>query len=156
MSAVPFYKLWANHPSVLGKNEPCSDGEGKPAFMSQCAIRMGLCLESSGISLASFAGQRCWHGHSPRHILRAQELAEWLDSAFGRTWVGVANKVKRTARAPVTSTSYSGKTGIVFLMNFWGTGGQGDHIDLWNGHAMAQGSPTYFGRSQSVWFWKVS
>jgi hypothetical protein len=39
--------------------------------------------------------------------------------------------------------------------NFWGTGNQGDHIDLWNGEEIAHGTLDFFIRSEEVWFWAL-
>ncbi|BFM15697.1 hypothetical protein R50073_18800 [Maricurvus nonylphenolicus] len=72
---MKFNDLWENHPTVesLIDDAPCKVN-GKRAFENQCAIRMGQALVKSGVNLTSFKGARCWHKHSPAHILRAEEL----------------------------------------------------------------------------------
>ncbi len=140
-----FAKLWKNHPAIKGIINPCSNN-GKPNFDNQCAIRMSVAIVDSGINLDTFGGEFCWYQHGRRHILRAQQLADWL-----------ANQViifgNATKHRGVTSKNFADKLGIVFFRNFWGTGNQGDHIDIWNGKNIAGGSLDYFSRSEEVWFW---
>lgn len=134
------------------ENKPCSDATGASPFANQCAIRMSSCLVDAGVSLTTCHAVRCWHGHGRRHVLRAQELADWLASAAGRLAIGA--EVERSARnTQVSSSDYTGRKGIVFFQNFWGAGNQGDHIDLWNSSQMMHGSLDYFTRSERVWFW---
>jgi hypothetical protein len=146
---VSFRTLWEHHPANLGVISPCTTNR-IINFENQCAIRMGECFAQSGIPLGSFKGAKCFpgHGHNQSHILRAEELAKWMRSkaiVFGKV------EVKKGA----TSTMYAGKTGVIFLMNFWGQNNQGDHIDLWNGRMMTRGAPEYFSAAQEVWFWEV-
>lgn len=170
MSSRPrFASLWSNHPAVQGDTNPCRSAAGEPYFENQCAIRMAVALERCGVSLASFRGARCWHRHVPatRHVLRAQELADWLRGQ--RTLFGVPEiRSHREAVAPAdpappadplaaeaVPAPYRGRSGILFLRNFWGTGNQGDHIDVWDGALMGHGSPGYFARAEQVWFWPL-
>lgn len=147
-----FHALWANHPSnqTPPENQPCKDAHGNvpSSLENQCAIRLGIALKASGVSLRSFTGRRCWFGHG--HLLNAQPLADWIDvqaSALGFK--------RRQVFKPGADADLAGKRGIVFCQNFWGTGNQGDHIDLWDGARMAHGSSDYFRRSQQVWFWEA-
>lgn len=145
-----FDKLWKWHPSNLGIAHPCTT-DGEPNFEDQCAIRMGECINNAGISTDSFKGAKCYpgHGHSQSHILRAEELAKWMvDNAniFGKVEI----------EKNMSSSSYEDRQGIIFLLNFWGQGNQGDHIDLWNGKKMTQGRPDYFTAAQEVWFWELA
>jgi len=147
--SVKFHTLWASHPMNKGNINPCTT-DGKVNFENQCAIRMSVCLKNSGISLKSFSGAKCYpgHKHHQEHILRAEELAAWLEkkkAIFG----------KPTKKKKVKSSEYKGRKGIILLKNFWGTGNQGDHIDLWNGKMMTRGAPSYFSSSQEVWFWEL-
>jgi hypothetical protein len=144
---VKFDDLWAAHPALSGDLNPCSTDE-VPNFENQCAIRMGECLRGAGVSLGSFRGAKCWFQHTPRHILRAEELASWMAAS-----VPVFGRVRK--KKHVTVAEYEGRTGIVLCRNFWGTGMQGDHVDVWNGEAFAGGKPDYFERSQEVWFWEL-
>ncbi len=123
---VQFNTLWQNHP---GWTEPCN-------FDHQCAIRMGIALQKSNVDLKSFHGARCWEGHTPRHILRAQELADWIN--IKEHYFGT-----RSTYNKVTHSNFSSKKGIVFIQNGWGPT---DHIDLWNGNEMKVGEISYFSK----------
>lgn len=144
-----FSKLWASHPALKGIINPCTT-DGNINFSNQCAIRMGVCLKDAGVDISSFSGARCYpgHGHGRAHILRAEELAAWLETQ--KKHFGVPRKQKN-----VKSADFKNKKGIVLLKNFWGPGNQGDHIDLWNGVMMTRGAPAYFARSKEVWFWEL-
>ncbi len=146
---VFFNTLWVNHPAIKGIINPCSTN-GKINFSNQCAIRMSVCLDKSGVSLTSFNGAKCYpgHGHSQSHVLRAEELASWIEKQ--NSLFGTPTKKKK-----VKSTDYKNKKGIVLFKNFWGAGNQGDHIDLWNGAVMTRGAPSYFSLSKEVWFWEL-
>jgi len=147
--AILFSRLWANHPATKGIINPCIT-KNVINFKNQCAIRMSVCLLDSGISLKSFKGAKCYpgHGHNQSHILRAEELATWLENQ--KLLFGIPTKRKK-----VKSSIYKDKKGIILLKNFWGAGNQGDHIDLWNGKMMTRGAPSYFSSSQEVWFWEI-
>jgi hypothetical protein len=75
-AAFKFDVLWSNYPS----KDPCVNPQTKAkAYDNQCAIRVGMALEKSGVNFANFKGPRCEFG--PRGngmVLRAQELANWL------------------------------------------------------------------------------
>ncbi len=124
-----FKTLWNNHPtinaSLFADDAPCIV-DGKRAFTNQCAIRLGVALELSGINLTSFRGARCWHGHKPAHILRAEELANWLKSGFSPF------RRRIEFKAADGFKDIMSKTGIIFFKDYYGPGNQGDHIDLWN------------------------
>jgi hypothetical protein len=140
MPTITAKTLWDNHPYP---DFPCD----RTLFENQCAIRMGVALERSGASMASFVGARCWArpSHAPKHILRAQELADWLLKQT--TLVGRVQKHKK-----VTSADFWGTPGIVFIRDGWGAT---DHIDVWDGEALKGGSPDYFLRGKEVWFWEL-
>lgn len=141
--------LWDQHPYP---DSPCD----QELFPNQCAIRMSVALKSAGIDTSSFdklyPRRRCSSAypslkhHHPGHIMSAQELANWIDRN-PRTF-GVTKKLK----SPVTSASFVGKKGIVFIMNGWGST---DHIDIWNGQKMKGGQPQYFSLGEEVWFWQL-
>jgi len=144
MNIVVFNQLWANHPQDAF---PCD----KKTFSNQCAIRMGVTLEKSGINTSGFdkmyPNRRCYPGfkHSPRHILAAQELANWIKSEtklFGE--VKIHKKVNKK--------DFLGKKGIIFIQDGWGAT---DHIDVWNGVKMQGGRADYFSLGKEVWFWGV-
>ena len=142
---VSFFKLWNNHPGSQVK--PCDGG-----FENQCAIRMGVALEKSNINLSSFKGVKCWHGHNPKHILRAQELANWIsaNSEFGTKKV---YKFKSIEEAFSFDKGIAFKTGIVFIKDGW-TGGV-DHIDLWLHFTMKAGDNSYLTLGEEIWFWNI-
>jgi hypothetical protein len=142
---VSFQSLWDNHPFP---ESPCDT----KTFLNQCAIRMGVALEKAHVDTTSFdimyPRRRCYPGfkHSPRHILAAQELANWLETQT--SVVGTPEKRKK-----VTSGDYGGRKGIVFVRNGWGPT---DHIDVWNGIAMKGGDAAYFSLGQEIWFWELT
>jgi hypothetical protein len=143
-----FSMLWSNHPAVKGDAAPCKDKKGARAYDNECAIRMSVLLEDSGVSTASFKGACCWHGHGRLHILRAEELAKWLATqpTFGRP-----DKKKN-----VTSGDYDGRQGIAFFKDAFKNGV--DHIDLWDGvtrKRMGLGDLSYFSLAKELWFWDV-
>lgn len=78
-----FETLWNHHPTTASRFDdfPCKVNN-KKALDNQCAISVGVSLEKSGYNTSSFKGARCWHKHSPAHILRAEELASWLNGNF--------------------------------------------------------------------------
>jgi hypothetical protein len=141
MATITFQKLWDSHPYPAS---PCD----KNTFENQCAIRIGVALEKAGVNTSTFKGAKCYpnFNHNPKHILRAQELAEWLET---QTSIFGACKKYRS----VTSKDFSSKKGIVFVKDGWGAT---DHIDLWDGSEMKGGNPSYFSLGREVWFWELS
>jgi hypothetical protein len=152
-----FSELWDYHPASQDPPviNPCERSPGVATYDNQCAIRMSTCLDACGVSLASYHGLVCpIKGHGRTHVRSAEGLAAWLNGSqgpFGKATI-VKNNNQRNA---IASQQYGQRQGIVLFRNFWGTGLQGDHIDLWDGTAMTHGSPYYFSRSQEVWFWDV-
>lgn len=153
LTMVGFKTLWANHPSneTPPNDSPCSTS-GSPNFENQCAIRLGVTLARSGVSLSGYTGSFCWHKHGKEHPLRVNDMHKWLTKSliFGKPDIA-----KQSKAYPVTNRNYLGVTGIVMWVNFWGTNNQGDHIDLWDGANIAHGSPDYFSRSQEIHFWQI-
>lgn len=141
MASLNFQQLWDNHPYPA---KPCS----ADYFSNQCAIRMGVAMAGAGANLAGFGGAKCYPSlkHSPRHVLRAEELSNWLLTQKGL--VGPVSKRKN-----VVSNDFAGKKGIVFVKDGWGAG---DHIDLWNGLSLKAGQLDYFALGKEVWFWDLS
>lgn len=132
---MKFDTLWENHPTIsastFADDAPCTVN-GKRAFENQCAIRMGVSLEKSGVNFNSFKGARCWHGHKPAHILRAEELANWLKSPY--------SPFKQFIEFQGVNgfQSINGKRGIISFKDYYGPGERGDHIDLWNGSRLTR------------------
>ena len=140
MATVTYQQIWNHHPYP---NSPCDT----TLFVNQCAIRMGVALAGAGVNMASFHGAKCWvKDHSPKHILRAQELANWMTTQT----VTFGNVTKYTTK--VTSGDFAAKTGLVFIKDGWGAT---DHIDVWNGTSMKAGDSSYFALGKQVWFWPL-
>ena len=134
----------------------------RTAFKNQCAIHMGVALEKSGVNLGSFQGARCYGNFKPphiagQHILRAQELADWL-----RKQTILVGKVKISK--PVPMDAYRGKRGIVFFQNVTGLEGI-DHIDIWdgtgstpvlkNGCKIGNRYENWVTMCEQIWFWDL-
>ncbi len=83
---VAFNKLWKNHPTITGNDNPCRT-KGRSNFGNQCAIRLGVCLQNSGIDTTRIPGvARCWHHKKTEgHIIRAEELAKALKQRKRKT-----------------------------------------------------------------------
>ncbi len=155
-----FAALWANHPTIKGDDALLD----KNIYKDQCAINVGAAFIRSSLSLGSFPGVYSWQKDSPKYPIRAQELANWLDS-------GKAGLMSRTEKYSGKDgfEKIAGRTGIVFVQNYWGEGRQGDHIDLWNGSRMTkrsswfliqwhiswEGVLTDMRQAQAIWFWPV-
>jgi hypothetical protein len=156
MAEALFDTLWRNHPALQSPpvTDPCSTG-GRSNFTNQCVIRLGMALTRSGIDLASYRGAFCWHKHGREHPLRVEQMKVWLNSDEA-SFVGYAEIARRDRRGRQASyQAYAGRRGIVACINFWGSGNQGDHIDLWDGSTMARGSRDYFQPSEEIWFWEI-
>jgi len=141
---IKFKTLWNNHPYKI---TPCN----KAVFENQCAIRMGVAMESSGIDTASFdemfPNRRCYPGfnHKPSHILSAEQMAKWMHANIG---VFGQKKILKKDRL----TTLKDKKGFIFIFNGWGSG---DHIDLWNGTELRAGAKDWLERGDELWFWEI-
>ncbi len=136
-TTLKFSDLWKNYPET---SAPCLKADGSAAFDDQCAIRLGVALERSGISNRSFKGVRCWDGaHPPSHMLRAQEVADWLK----RHPFAGCPQTKELA-GPSWRKHAKGRQGIIFFKDYWIRSGArqatGDHIDLWDGQRLTSSS----------------
>ena len=134
---ITFGCLWQHHPYP---QNPCS-----PNFRNQCAIRMGVALKACGERVETYPAVKCWFDHGKKHILRAQELANVLKSRLWEPEIYTRDM----------ESSITGRTGIVFIQNFYGPGNTGDHIDVWDGRQMKGGSTAYFRDAQAIWFWPI-
>lgn len=141
MATVSFQKLWDSHPYPA---TPCST----KYFENQCAIRMGVALRGAGVNLTTFRGAKCYVSlkHTPKHVLRAQQLADWLKTQTAAVGSAEVHKKK------VSSSDFAGRKGIVFIKDGWGAT---DHIDVWDGAKMKGGQPGYFALGKEVWFWPL-
>jgi hypothetical protein len=148
---ITWDKLWASHPKRSSTPDPCVDKDGKKLFHNQCAIRMGVCLHLAGMDLSSFKGERCYpaYKHKPPHVLRAEELAQWLKTKLGPSRY---SRYKRPEPYKQLQKQKRGKKGIVFVKDFYEGGG--DHIDLWNGSRAIDEYANYV-QATEVWFWEI-
>ena len=128
---VKFQDLWKNYPN----SDPCVNQKtGKKAYDNQCAIRVGMALEKSGVSFKNFVGPRCEFGpHGNGMVLRAEALAQWL-----RSMPFKGCPASQVYEGKGFHKRLAGRTGIVFFKDYWTrdtdkpNSPTGDHIDLWN------------------------
>ncbi|AZB07416.1 hypothetical protein EG344_00475 [Chryseobacterium sp. G0162] len=115
---------------------------------------MSIALNTSGVNLSSFAGAKCWMSHSDgfRHILRAQELANWIHAPpeiFGHR-----KMYERKNYPQLNHTNFWKNKGIIFFKDGWGAT---DHIDIWNGSELKGGETVYFSSDwKELWFWQLT
>ena len=117
-----FDTLWTNHPvhETPPNINPCKDKDGTSAFANQCVVRLGVCFTRSGISLATYPGAFCWHGHGREHPLRVEEMKSWLNSSDAG-FVGRAEISRRdSAGRQKTHADYAGRKGIVAVPELLG------------------------------------
>ncbi len=139
IKSVSFSELRSNYPNdtVLHKDPKT----GKDIYANHCAIHVSDAMVKTGISMASFKGNKC--EHCPRkngtHARGAQELADWLRKM---PFPGCPKPIV-TVGASFEET-FKGKKGIVFFKDYWlqedekGTKRRiGDHIDLWDDGTLA-------------------
>jgi len=192
--SLQFRNLWRNHPlnnsdayparmlDDLTSNGVIIKRKGTPAFPNQCAIRMGVSLRDSGVTLGQLGNPRVswYHPKERMFVLNAEELA----SAIARSNIpglGPIQKIQGDDVKRFTSILY-GRTGIIFFKDYWyrgriipdGNGGTktikearatGDHIDVWNGYRTSAkwliewfswlGYSENYGKSKEIWFWEV-
>jgi hypothetical protein len=166
---VAFDQLWANHPTNSGEQYPCRT-LGIANFENQCAIRMGVCLRRSGVTLGQVRGaitcnqaMPTLHPADEMHFIRARELAGAIRGA-GIPGVGGVYTLSDPTNF---ADELNGRKGIIFFNGYWWrttdtTRPTGDHIDLWNGwRTSAKMLFPWFGwlggynKSSEVWFWEV-
>lgn len=166
---VSFSQLWANHPTNSGEQYPCRT-LGIANFSNQCAIRMGVCLQRSGVTRNLLPGaitcnRASLTGHSAddMHFLRAHELA----NAIRRARIPGVGPARTLAQPQDFANELNGRKGIIFFNGYWWrmtdtTRPTGDHIDLWNGwRTSAKMLFPWFGwlagysKSSEIWFWEV-
>jgi hypothetical protein len=169
------YLLVHNFFSTLKKNylllDPCMT-YGIKNFKNQCAIKMGVTLEDSGVDTQSFdikyPGRRCWHHEDGKrkHILAAEELANWLLSLEGKTF-GKLHKFPSAEifRNPIKHEDIGKRTGVIFIKDYWEReldiqgSPTGDHIDLYDGSSLTNkvlnGRDSGVTRAKEAWFWNI-
>jgi|WetSurMetagenome_2_1015567.scaffolds.fasta_scaffold634868_2 hypothetical protein len=131
---------------------PCLNAGGQPAWPNQCAIRMSVALVGAGVSLESFGGGKCSHGHARL----AQQLADWLRHGLAEPRI-----VSSTGEAALRQ-EIAQQQGIIFFQDCFARPGeeslQGDHIDVWDRGVRIR-TFCWFpprGRSSQVWFWQLT
>ena len=136
--AIPtFAVLWRNYPQgkIAGA---CAQ------HTHQCAIKMSAALAKSCFTLKGYKDATC-KANGVVHARGAESLANYL------SW-----KMFKPLKQPFycARSAVKGKTGIIFFQNITGfRGGEGDHIDLWNGSETKSGQ--YFKSCSWVWFWAL-
>jgi Zn-finger nucleic acid-binding protein len=170
MSVIKFQELWDSHPLNFSQPEnfPCRNDDGTPTYTNECAIKMSLALSGAGVNMDICRKTKCdfqKRGHK-NHIIRAQELADWLatPTMLGNPKTFVQPKIKtKEEYAKTAYLNMVNKKGIVFFQDFYAPTPQssntGDHIDVWNIHMMS-GDPNgdrinYFQRTPHIWFWEI-
>jgi hypothetical protein len=170
--ARPQYALLQRGYEAYRSNaSPCRGGA-----TNQCAVRMSIALGRAGFGLESFApsnrvhsgGTRCGTDNM-RHVLGAEELANFLTLSLGAP-LTVRPRPRHSGCAHAID-QIRGQTGIVYFNNCFERAGsgirQGDHIDLFNGqqyynqilHPRAGGTEStvgnLFGAADQIRFWAV-
>jgi len=136
-----FSELWSRYPKhAIEHIDPRSK---KDIFDNHCAINLSQALYECGVLLKAFRGTRCWSCPNANsdgqgiHAVKAQDLADYLGK---RPFAGCP-AAKRLSASGGFPENVRGETGIVFFKDYWQrtgeTGRTGDHIDLWNGKALA-------------------
>lgn len=155
-----FQTIWNNHPNIKG-DTPLLDPK---VYANQCAINLSAALIKSQVPLTGFRGALSWQKEKPKYAIRAQELADWLKTTFPK----IPTKFVKVPPNEFSS-KLSKQRGIIFFQNYWGTGNQGDHIDLWNGTRLTHwsswariqlhisgGSWSDYRKAEAIWFWGIS
>jgi hypothetical protein len=128
----PFSELWENYPHDINgvHQHPSTD-----PYQNQCAIRLGSCLQKSGMDMSNYKSPVTTEGY-PRG---SKSLADWLWKNYGRPEI---------VSQSVFQNKYWNKTGIIYIAPPAGALG---HIDLFNrGNT---GSGYYLGTK--IWFWNI-
>lgn len=146
-----FTSLWSNHPA---KAHVCDAS----VFSNQCAMRMGVALRRSGVSLVGL--KTCvdysskFKTHKPGHVRSSQELANYFYRKPKAHGLGAASFKVYTGSIQANLGELKDGKGMLFIMNGWG---RTDHIDVWKGNGttgvLKGGDSSYFGAGTHVWFW---
>ena len=180
---VQFADLWRNHPINKSVITPCiaptdlKNLEGEairknyPVFPHQCAVRMGVCLHRSGVTVEQLPGLATCNVH-PReqmHFINASSFADVL----ARSNISGVGKVERITGKDVAEyyPKLIGRTGLIYFRDYWYRSGDkpgqptGDHMDLWNGYRTTAkfllewfswlGYYSNYAGGKEIWFWPV-
>lgn len=156
IKVVTFKELWSNYPSSEIKH--LDPKTSKETFDNHCAINLSHSLLMSGISMSSFKGTKCWNCSikDGSHIVRAQELADWLKK---KPFPGCPDPIVTVGQE--FKETLKGKKGIIFFKDYWqrevekgSTRRTGDHIDFWDDGTLAgSGSVGSFFRISLGFHW---
>lgn len=124
------------------KNSHFDSTNDKLLFSNYCAINLSHALLKSGVTINSNKVTTCWgctdKNYKNIHVIRAQELANWLLISQINGLVEVKKLDGKNFKDYV-----SDKKGIIFFKDYWqrstdsGTNRTGDHIDIWTGNDLA-------------------
>ena len=124
------------------KNSHFDSSGDKPLFSNYCAINLSHALLKSGVTINSGNVVSTRWGcndknYKNEHVIRAQELANWLKiskiNGFGNL---------KELNGSTFKHYVSGKKGIIFFKDYWqrstdtGNNRTGDHIDIWTGNGL--------------------
>ena len=101
-NVITFAKLKAAYPS----SPPCDE----KVFKDQCAIKVSTALQGAGVSLKTFTGTCCWQHKGMKHVLRAEELANWLKMRYLANWPDPIDITGKDWQKQIKN-----KTGVIFL-----------------------------------------
>ncbi len=165
-----FKTIWNNYPDKDEMKKKCFNKQpnSQKPFSDYCAILLSECLIRSGFNLSSARGNRCWSHSGPKHLLLAEDVANWLAKSPP---VGIGKRESVTPN--LFQNKLSTRTGIIFFKDYWQRGNEsfqarsGDHIDLWNKNEITSSGMfvrnilEFFGRvsdlnkSRDIWFWEI-
>lgn len=143
-TAITYTSLIDNFENI--KNSHFDSSGDKPLFSNYCAINLSHALLKSGVTINSSRSVITCYGcndknYKNRHIIRAQELANWLKISKIN---GLGNL--KELNGSNFKQYVSGKKGIIFFKDYWqrssdtGNNRTGDHIDIWTGNGLASES----------------
>ncbi len=165
-----FNTIWNNFPDKSVMKASCQNKQptGSTPFGNYCAILLSEALMKSGISTQGAKVKKCWSHSCMKHILLAEEMANWLRTSHF-SWLGKLEKISPKS----FQNDLDGRTGIIFFKDYWQRGSEsfdnrsGDHIDLWRNDEITGTSMfvrsilEFFGRvsdlnaSYEIWFWEI-
>ena len=167
---LEFKRLWENYPEKSLMRVRCQNKQSSSSapFDNYCAILLSEALIREGISTAGAKVAKCWSHGGTQHILRAEEMAKWLNTVN----IGGLSQVEKVDPSSFQK-ELKDRTGIVFFKDYWRRGSEsvnnrsGDHIDLWNKDAITSsgmfmrsiyeffGTVSDFNQSREVFFWEI-
>lgn len=167
---LDFEVLWKNYPDKNFMKARCQNKQKSSSapFGNYCAIMLSEALIKTGASTVNAKVKKCWSHTGMRHILLAEEMANWLNKSN----IGGLGKVEKVDPKKFQD-KLGNRTGIVFFKDYWQRGNEslngrsGDHIDLWNKSEITSsgmfarsvyeffGAVSDFNDSKEVWFWEI-